>query len=323
MASIADHQHNLEKLCRVCGKILSEKDSYNIKRDLKTIQDCFRSNFILDNPEIHPQILCNVCYSSMIKVSSRGSVHSIEPILWKPHSNGECFTCLRVKQKSKGGRPSKNRGSVGRSRNPTKVTSWESAELPNSVYLSSPNEGICNSLKLMDIDLNLNPNLKHCICSICKDLMLKPLVVSQCDHSFCGLCLTNSLKTSPLCPECHVSIPVNDSAVRRGLFFSRLLNEAKVQCKCGSVVSIATYDDHKCVSTPLLPNITTGDIMQLSPSKPIPRVVQESVYHVIGIMQQQQATILPKGTVQIQTNGYTVRELFINYLKATFIIKYP
>ena len=150
--------------------------------------------------------------------------------------------------------------------------------------------------------------------------MLKPLVVSQCDHSFCGLCLTNSLKTSPLCPECHVNIPVNDSAVRRGLFFSRLLNEAKVQCKCGSVVSIAV-----CVNTPITQhyNITTGDVMQHSPSKPIPRVVQESVYHVIGIMQQQQATILPKGTVQIQTNCSTVRELFINYLKATFIIKNP
>ena len=66
MAGTADHQHNLEKVCRVCGKILSEKDSYNIKMDFKIIQDCFQSNFILDNPEIQPQILCNVCYSSMI-----------------------------------------------------------------------------------------------------------------------------------------------------------------------------------------------------------------------------------------------------------------
>ena len=66
-------------------------------------------------------------------------------------------------------------------------------------------------------DLNLlpdSPGLEHCICRICNDLIKTPPVVNNCDHAFCGLCLTIHLKNDTTCPICVTDIPAHQQSVR-------------------------------------------------------------------------------------------------------------
>ena len=38
------------------------------------------------------------------------------------------------------------------------------------------------------------PRLKLCICRLCNNIMYKPLVLKNCQHSFCLVCLFNEIE---------------------------------------------------------------------------------------------------------------------------------
>lgn len=72
MSSLDFHLTSLDKSCRVCGEYQSHKCAkyQHILRDagLKNKVLCaFGVNVINDDPNIHPQKICNNCYSKCLK----------------------------------------------------------------------------------------------------------------------------------------------------------------------------------------------------------------------------------------------------------------
>ena len=172
----------------------------------------------------------------------------------------------------------------------------------------------------MDINFERSIDLKHLICTCCHDILQKPLMITQCEHSFCGLCLTEWLRineSNPSCPECKIPVEASEESVKRAMFIFRLINSANVICKsCETAIPIIKYKDHaeKCSQSPRHNNPTTltaTEIMNLSPSKPVPKFIEQCVSHVIGL-KIKQTTSLPCGTVQIQTKGSTVSSSYFD-----------
>ena len=100
----------------------------------------------------------------------------------------------------------------------------------------------------MNINLERSTDLKHCICTCC-NIFQKPLMVTRCEHSFCGLCLTEWLRkneSKPSCPECKIPIEATEESVKRAaMFVFRLINSAHVICKlCEIKIHITKYEDH-------------------------------------------------------------------------------
>ena len=74
----------------------------------------------------------------------------------------------------------------------------------------------------VSVNLEKSTDLNHC-----NDIFQKPLMITECEHTFCGLCLTEWLRTNeknPLWPECKVPVEPNDESVKQGMFVSRLIN---------------------------------------------------------------------------------------------------
>ena len=55
--------------------------------------------------------------------------------------------------------------------------------------------------------------------------------------------------------------------------------------------------------------MTLEDIMNLSPSKPVPRIIEQCVTHVVNIKMKQ--SILPNQTIQLPTKGPQVKQILV------------
>ena len=136
------HIQNVNIVCRIYGL-----------QHTSRLNNVFSSNFELDMENIHPPRFCNVCYATLLKTEKRSSVHSKMPKTWLPHTEG-CSTCEQREKKSKGGRPTKNKG-TGRPKlksclNTPKGSIWPPGLL-SAAFLRSPMESIPVSLRDLKI----------------------------------------------------------------------------------------------------------------------------------------------------------------------------
>lgn len=66
---------------------------------------------------------------------------------------------------------------------------------------------------------------KHLSCKVCFQLMLEPVRLNQCGHTFCSQCVQDkSVKKCPLCLQ-------NIKDKQKDILASRLVGELKVKCK--------------------------------------------------------------------------------------------
>lgn len=239
-----------------------------------------------------------------MNTEKRSGIHSKVPQHWLPHED-PCSTCILREAKSKGGRPSKTKGKTGRPKTiqSSSVTTW-STELLNTAFLRSPSDYTSPSLADLHITMQENAHIENYICNLCFDLLKRPIVVSKCEHVFCGLCLINYLRenSNPVCPTCKVLIPPMEESIRPGIMLNRLLQSVYVKCNCGIQISLKYGQEHQCSKHKVL---TTGDILNLSPSKPVPRDVEECVTHIVGIKMKQSS--LPNKTIQLPTGSSRVK----------------
>ena len=298
-----EHRNNLNKLCRICGKVLPKHSNQIVTLDLKIkLQEAFPTDFSSDKLDIHPTHVCNNCYSKLNNFENRGSMHCMFPVSWEPHSHN-CGVC----KTNKGGRPSKSKGRKGRPKTTPEesiVSEKWSSELLTSVFFNSPSILTNVSLSKLNINTAENPQLQHIICSFCKDFLKRPVLLT-CDHAYCSICLLSHLqeKKMPKCIVCENIILPSKNSVRPGTVLARLMESVCIVLKCGCSTQLAHCENHVCT-------ISTSQILNLTPTKPIPKDVMDCVGHVVGI--KMHLSDLPNKTIQLPSGGPVVSRLFLN-----------
>ncbi|KAI8901996.1 WD40-repeat-containing domain protein [Globomyces pollinis-pini] len=74
----------------------------------------------------------------------------------------------------------------------------------------------------------IQPPSKSLICPICQDLLNDPVITSQCHHSFCNSCLSQSLSFELQCPLCRTKL--SKSQFHANLALHGLVQELLVHC---------------------------------------------------------------------------------------------
>ena len=130
------------------------------------------------------------------------------------------------------------------------------------------------------------------------------MVIKRCEHGFCGLCLTNHLRgnSDPACPTFNQPVPPTADSIRPGILLNRMFQSAYVKCSCGVQIQVKVSQEHQCQHTKI---ITTGDILNMRPSKPVPIDVDECINHIVGIKMKQ--SLLPNHTIQLPTGSSRVQ----------------
>jgi len=93
-----------------------------------------------------------------------------------------------------------------------------------------------------------------CSCSICLDILVNPVDLKDCQHTFCKECIDEYIKKSTKdsrdfnvsCPKCRKKIKKRSDVVQAHLFLRSLLSEIMLECKfkCGEVVQYGQFEKH-------------------------------------------------------------------------------
>ena len=162
--------------------------------------------------DIFPEKVCSVCFEKMrygLKHDNKTVVKYLgekEKALsvstkWKPHHRNECQVCLMHQNQKKAGAPKKKR------RNPNltgQKLNFNATEM--DIFGSLFHD---NTLETPSKPLAINlaePQKKHFVCDICKDLFSLESVMTKCGHYFCSVCLSGFFKNlssnTVQCPTC-------------------------------------------------------------------------------------------------------------------------
>ena len=104
-----EHAAVLDKLCRVCSKIIKVKDRcYEVKNYHDELSQTFVGvKFADDTGSVHPSKFCFSCYGAINNFKKRGTVPTYKAVKWYPHTSSNCISCEISVTKGKGGRPSR------------------------------------------------------------------------------------------------------------------------------------------------------------------------------------------------------------------------
>ena len=107
------HDEVLNKLCRICGSIWSERaDKFLKVEDFKIDLDAtFGIKTVDDVASIHPVHFCLKCFYNVSNFKKRKSICTLKAITWSSHQLENCETCMLASVKVVGGRPKKKKTS--------------------------------------------------------------------------------------------------------------------------------------------------------------------------------------------------------------------
>ncbi|XP_065675288.1 uncharacterized protein LOC136091540 [Hydra vulgaris] len=152
----------------------------------------------------------------------------------------------------------------------------------------------------MDIDPISNPHLKLNICKLCNNIMFKPLMLKECQHSLCLVCLfkeiEGKLETEAKCFNCEQHILLNTilNSVNVIQMIEHILLGCIKGCKLRYTVKeneLKKLHEENCTVDMLLKtqickktsnglHTTLADVILLKESDDIPRIVEDSALHV-------------------------------------------
>ncbi|XP_065642258.1 uncharacterized protein LOC136073900 [Hydra vulgaris] len=237
------HQQKLLRVCRICGN-LTGRDSIKTSSRRERILNIFKINIAEDCLDVHPTQMCLKCNATMVNIENRGST-LLKPIpkAWLKCQTNVC-DCVFGKV---GRKPKPNVGRPGIFKRWTQITLnlfLESLPLP------------LKQDQLSELNFLLNPHLTLCICKICEKIMHQPVMIKDCQRSFCSLCITLLIK-------------------------GKLEKEAK--CPICSSFIMDTYEVHDCQKDHLKSEHSTiiDDFYKVNESSDVPRNIEAAVVHVI------------------------------------------
>ncbi|XP_065658418.1 uncharacterized protein LOC136082932 [Hydra vulgaris] len=156
-------------------------------------------------------------------------------------------------------------------------------------------------LNAIDIDPVSNPHLDLCICNLCNNIMYKPLILKECHHSFCSVCIfkkiEGKLETETKCFICNQHIPLFTivNSVNVTQLIERIILGCNKQCKlkfAGKDNELEKLHKEICIGDQLLLtpiskknhvglDRTLSDEFLLKDNDNIPRIVEDAALHVI------------------------------------------
>ncbi|XP_065665062.1 uncharacterized protein LOC105850185 isoform X2 [Hydra vulgaris] len=267
------HQQKLLRVCRICGN-LTGKDSLTTASRTERIFNVFKINTKEDCVEVHPPQMCLKCYSTMKNIETRGNkLSKIKPKIWLKCPTKECM-CIYGKV---GRKPSPN---VGR---PGVFKRW--TQLNINLFLESLPLPL-NKKEISEFNIQLNPHITLCICKVCGRIMHQPVMIKDCQHSFCSQCIISIIKgkleNEARCPVCLTCIMIN--SLCSSVHVLEMIEHLYIACKiCKKNFIKDKYENHECKKDHLLNNSSTivDDLFKVDKSSHIPRNIEDAVLHVI------------------------------------------
>ena len=309
------HSLSLAHLCRICGEILSKR-FFKVKEHYQRLVAAYLVDFSSDNPEIHPPHICHRCYSTMTNIELRQTTTQIKAMQWYHHTEGNCTTCNNKYKLCKGGRKPKKQKS-GRPKEET----W-SREKIKLILETTPEDIVPAEYNIATFPETLNPHLKLCTCSLCQNILRKPVLLTACQHCFCANCILRSIEgksmTQTLCPICNMLILQN--TIIPSTYINNIIQSLQVPCKynCGQnfkIINIKEKDPHECVCHikcfTKIKKITLDEIFAINDNSEITQDIEDATLHVLR--QKMNKSTLPNKSIEFKSGGPRVRILLNKY----------
>ena len=102
----------LHKYCRVCAKVLGQKETSYVCSDSGDVLKVFDIDVTQDDDCIQPKYYCHTCHiiGKRVTIGEKAGVEcAIEVFKWTAHEDGNCWVC-----RGKAGRPKKSTKKRGR-----------------------------------------------------------------------------------------------------------------------------------------------------------------------------------------------------------------
>ena len=296
------HNEVLKRLCRVCGCLNKRgAKTFNVENYVDDLKSSFWLHDIdLDRPDVHPKIFCMRCYKTLKNIK-KGHAHS-GTIFFSWSSCGvDCSTCNQFILQSKVGRkPGKSQEVKGTMHGQFSIN-WSrnfTLELKSKLPMST----LDDSLNASNFDIEFNPSLPLCECTICKSILRGPVMIEGCQHPFCLGCLAQKFEgqTGELhCPQCDVIF--TRTQVVPCLVRNALVNELKIYCKCGERFNVlSTFEEHKkgCHEKEKT-NLTVSDLLNIDLNEPLPETVERATLRIL----EHKVNLSESGTAQFNSGG--------------------
>ena len=87
--------------------------------------------------------------------------------------------------------------------------------------------------------------LKEYECSICLDLLRKPIIQCQKGHNYCNKCYNSIGNSSPICPQCRGEFTRDKTS--RNLFIEDMMTKFTTKCTnkgCDKLIRLDRFNTH-------------------------------------------------------------------------------
>ena len=307
---VEEHRVFLSRQCRICGYILgkSPMEVYPLANRLKS---GLYLDILQDDPNIQPTKICLPCYAKLKHIENRKTTLNFTSKKWTKHSLENCICQIR----KKAGRKKKPKPTGRRSQDSKMWTREVIAQIYNNIP-----ESLNITVPLNQINSSSKFHLELCICKICKGLIDRPVILKDCQHSYCLNCLLPTLEgkkeDDTRCTECSTKILLNQ--VIPSINVTELLKCLKIECKnCAKTYSITqlaekTEHEQNCTynvssllsSTSSLSNSQTlSDVFKTTDSDEISRNMEDAALHILKTKMKQSSS----NTVEFCSGGPRVR----------------
>ena len=256
----------LERLCRVCGRCVTNKSvktkylCQNFRQELTSV---FEIDIQMDDPNIHPSHFCHACKRVLTKAGPSYNHRTAVFEGWTAHEVG-CTVCEHYSRIQLGGRPPKRRRTPGRPPNMSPRYCIEHIRQVAPPPFTPPD------MSVQVCELHLRVPASQFNCPLCKDLLKSPVQLATCGSVVCAECLCSRIgdQESLLCPCCNLDhIDPFSSITPAPPLVVNVIGSLCVVCKvCNTHIQLREYRDHDCNSPQeVLPHTSIDEILSQLP----------------------------------------------------------
>lgn len=309
------HSEVLEKLCLVCGCFLP-KLCYDVEKYKEDLSRAFYLNIEeCHDKHIFPQKMCDKCYYKMRNILGRNTTpNSLNVQTWVAHKESCCPICELGSTVRKPGKKAKVSYRTGR---PTENTNFWSREHSSNLLAATPPNKLSIKLDVVNMKSENNPQLEMCKCSLCQNIINRPVIIKTCEDCFCITCLLQYVEGKNFsdlkCPECACTFKEGDVQPSRTV--EKLLQSLKLSCdrKCGMAFTV--FDNlnkvtHEADCQGPQRSFSLMDILKISTSSALPKEAEKVAAHVIR--HKMANSTLPNKEVAFCTGSSRVSFYFFN-----------
>lgn len=224
------HKEALQKLCRLCGKIIPANSDKSFECDTyKCDFEIVLNVQYVDKTD--PNRFCMKCYLLMKCAMKKGKATCFVKRLWNCHSPLQCDICSLFKKQLSGGRPTKSKCT-------TKTTEMHLPEIQIGLMEFSDNTNI--------VPLS---NIYNTSCGVCAMALTPCSVFLGCGHPVCFKCVplycTNNIVK---CSKCIAESSMENITCISSYLQSLLLCQLCICKLCSQTGELFQLIKHSCIN---------------------------------------------------------------------------